>query len=400
MRLVDRRQTSLRVALATGLVAFQAPLSTLINAAARDVQIRAGIGLLPGLAGLLAVAFGIRWLRRRQHAASSVWAPHDDMERLRARNAELEQLVVFGRALGGALEPAAARQVFWRFMPVFAGHRELWMLTRGEEGWESLVHDATAVSARNAELIETIASSALLKMAAAPATDGVIVETDLCFPLVTGDKTVGVVGVQNIPELSLASRETLATAAALMAIAIRHGQLLAQCRESGIRDGLTGCFNRAYAIEALGAELRRSKRTLRPVSALLFDIDELKAINDRCGHLTGDAVLAAVGARLSSMLRGTDVKCRYGDDEFLVVLPDTMLQGAEHVAASLVEALSKMHVTSGGFSVSPTVSIGVTVAPRSETNPNIIIANVEEALYQAKRSGRNQYVSTPLATAV
>jgi diguanylate cyclase (GGDEF)-like protein len=218
--------------------------------------------------------------------------------------------------------------------------------------------------------------------------------------MIVGDIVIGVIGVRQGRAVSRSERHALSAAAALLAIAIRNGQLLAQTRESSIRDSLTGCFNRAYAMEALAAELQRAKRTRRSLSVLMFDIDDFKSANDRFGHLTGDAILAAIGARLASMLRATDVKCRYGGDEFLVILPDTELPGAEHVAAALVAALADLRVPAGMGSLSPTVSLGVTSAAEGEVDPVIIVANADRALYRAKREGRNRYSAVSMAPAV
>jgi diguanylate cyclase (GGDEF)-like protein len=146
-------------------------------------------------------------------------------------------------------------------------------------------------------------------------------------------------------------------------------------------------------MEALGAELRRAKRTRRPLAVLMFDIDRFKEVNDELGHLAGDEVLTTVGARLLTMLRASDVKCRYGGDEFLVILPDTDLAGAEHVAASLIDALGSMRVPFGDAVISTTVSLGVAVAKPAELDCTAVIAEADEALYRAKRAGRNRYTA-------
>src|SRR5207247_10956143 len=103
-------------------------------------------------------------------------------------------------------------------------------------------------------------------------------------------------------------------------IAIRNVQLFLDLEKTAINDALTGCFTRAYGMELIDVELRRAKRSHAPLSVLMFDVDRFKTINDHHGHLAGDAVLAAVGRRLASLLRRTDVRCRYGGDEFLIVL--------------------------------------------------------------------------------
>jgi len=400
VRLIDRNDTSLALALvASALVIFQQPLRVLVDAA-HVVELRYNIDLLPGLTVLVGT-FGFHQYRKRQQALAAEAAAASEAAVARARTVELERLVAFGRALGNALDPAAMRQVFWRYMPIFAGEREVWMLTRKPDGWESALRDATVQTPRPPDELEAIAASALAHPDVQTSEgDGLLIDDDLCFPLTVGDIAIGVVGVRHGRAVSSSERQALSAAAALLAIAIRNNQLLAQTRESSIRDSLTGCFNRAYAMEALTAELQRAKRTRRSLSVLMFDIDEFKSVNDRFGHLTGDAILAAIGGRLASMLRATDVKCRYGGDEFLVILPDTALAGAEHVAAALLASVADLRVPAGAGSISPTVSVGVMTAAEGDLDPMSVVATADRALYRAKREGRNRYSATPLAPAV
>src|SRR5213083_430348 len=147
-------------------------------------------------------------------------------------------------------------------------------------------------------------------------------------------------------------------AAALLAISLRNAQLFHDLREHGLHDGLTGCFNRTHALEVLDTELRRARRSHLPVSLIMFNIDHFKDINDRYGHLCGDAVLAAVGARMREGLRGSDLKCRYGGEEFLVLLPETPLEGAKRVAETLRREIADMKVGWKSESVSITASFG------------------------------------------
>ena len=161
--------------------------------------------------------------------------------------------------------------------------------------------------------------------------DGIEHEEHVCFAMLVGDRVAGVLGLP-VPTSGRAVRHTVAAAAALLAIAVRNAQLFADVRDHSVKDALTGCYNRAYALEFLDGELARSRRSGNPVSLVLFDVDDFKRINDRCGHLCGDNVLAAVGQRLRQVLRRSDIRCRYGGDEFLIVLPDTGESGAARVA--------------------------------------------------------------------
>src|SRR5262245_37142096 len=398
MRLLDRKDTSLAVALVVGaLVIFRQPLHLLIDAA-HGIELRYGIDLLPGLV-LLVGAFAFHAFHKRQQsraAAELAKAEADraaaEMTQERQHSAELERLVALGSALGNALDALALRQVFWRYFPAFSRDRELWALTRTKSGWDHLLRDGRATPTRT-DTLEAIATEALSAPANRDAqAEGILVRDEVCFPMVVGDASLGVVGVRNLPSMSIADRRALGAAVSLLAIAIRNVQLLTQTRESSVRDQLTGCFNRAYAIESLGSELQRSRRTGRPLSVMMFDVEQLKRINDEHGHLAGDALLAAVAAQVTAILRASDIKCRWGGDEFLVILPDTPRSGAEHAGASLTYQVSTVVVPTPSGSVSPTISVGVAVAENGECDPLALVARADAALYKAKQAGRNRFV--------
>jgi diguanylate cyclase (GGDEF)-like protein len=165
--------------------------------------------------------------------------------------------------------------------------------------------------------------------------------------------------------------------------------VLDESRRRAIRDELTGCATRTYGLERLHVELRRSCRTGRPVSILLFDIDGFKAVNDTAGHLTGDLVLESVGAAIRQLVRTSDVCCRIGGDEFLVVLPDTPVQGAQVVAEKLREKVSSLRLDYAG-PAPITISVGYVSADHGETDGLALVHRADKALYAAKRAGRNR----------
>jgi diguanylate cyclase (GGDEF)-like protein len=146
---------------------------------------------------------------------------------------------------------------------------------------------------------------------------------------------------------------------------------------------------RAHALEMVAAELMRARRSHLPVSLIMFDLDRFKAINDRHGHLCGDAVLAEVGARMRASLRSSDLKCRYGGEEFLVLLPETPVEGAHRAADTLRQDLAELEIQWNGKVIRVTSSFGVACARSNEVDPTPLIARADEALYRAKREGRN-----------
>jgi diguanylate cyclase (GGDEF)-like protein len=121
----------------------------------------------------------------------------------------------------------------------------------------------------------------------------------------------------------------------------------------------------------------------------MFDLDRFKDINDNHGHLCGDAVLRGVAERMKAVLRGGDVKCRYGGEEFLILLPDTPLSGAQHVAETLRRDLEEHPVAWSDEVVSVTASFGVTTAVTGEVDALALVARADSGLYLAKESGRN-----------
>ena len=128
----------------------------------------------------------------------------------------------------------------------------------------------------------------------------------------------------------------------------------------------------------------------------MLDLDHFKAINDTCGHLCGDAILAAVDQRIRDVLRDSDTKCRYGGEEFMVLLPDTPRPGALHVAESLRRQLAETSVTWKGSQVSTTASVGLGMALPKEVSATTLLGRADAALYRAKDGGRNQVCEAEL----
>lgn len=157
-------------------------------------------------------------------------------------------------------------------------------------------------------------------------------------------------------------------------------------REKSRLDGLTKVLNRAAFMESLPAEIREAQSTTHPLSGIMLDIDDFKVINDTLGHLVGDRVLQALGRILRANLRRGDIVARYGGEEFIVLLPTCALQKTLAIAEKLRETIEG-HVADGVPKF--TVSIGCGLYQDGET-PDSFIQGVDMALYEAKRSGKNQ----------
>jgi diguanylate cyclase (GGDEF)-like protein len=390
VRLITRNDTTLVVGLIAGtIVVFQRPLRLVWDVAV-DVQQRYNVDLLPALTIFLGV-FIFHESRKRQLAKAAAVVAAAEAAQARKRSEELERLMTFSQALANALDATSLQQALWRHVPAFADEREFWLLTRKLDRWETFLRDTTA-SNRSVEDLESMANRALSPETLLEARrEGITEGEAVCFPMLAGGATVGVFGIHEGSTLTRDERKGLGAAAALIAIAVRNVQLFLETRENSLRDGLTSCFNRGHGLETLDGELRRASRKRQPLSVVMFDIDHFKTINDELGHLRGDDLLRAVGTQLTRVLRSTDVRCRYGGDEFLVILPDTPLLGAQQVAECLRREIATLAMVSGDRRIAVTASLGVASAVGADLSVTALIERVDEALYQAKRTGRNKF---------
>jgi diguanylate cyclase (GGDEF)-like protein len=161
-------------------------------------------------------------------------------------------------------------------------------------------------------------------------------------------------------------------------------------REQSTRDALTGLYNRRYLEETLGRELLLAERNGHPVSVIMGDLDHFKAVNDHYGHLGGDEVLRAFGALLKRHARGSDIYCRYGGEEFLLVLPGMAEEHAAARAELLRGTIEAAPVGFGALTIAVTASFGVATFPRDGQSSDGLIAAADSALYAAKAAGRNR----------
>ncbi|MBL8458734.1 MAG: diguanylate cyclase [Zoogloea sp.] len=167
-------------------------------------------------------------------------------------------------------------------------------------------------------------------------------------------------------------------------------ELQEQLREQANRDPLTGLYNRRYLDSTLERELARCKRGGTPLALILIDIDHFKQVNDTYGHQAGDEVLLRLAAMLASMARAGDVACRYGGEEFLLLMPTMPLASARERAEALRAAFADMEVSFGAFKLRTTVSVGIAAYPGHGISADELIRNADTALYRAKNLGRNR----------
>ena len=224
----------------------------------------------------------------------------------------------------------------------------------------------------------------------------------LCIPLLAQGESVGTLRISgdrpdpDSPEISqeeIAHVRTFAgTVAKQVALAIANLQLRDTLRHQSIRDPLTRLFNRRYLEETLNRELRRAERRGGGLSVLAIDIDHFKRFNDAHGHDGGDAALVAVADTMRGFFRAEDVVCRYGGEEFMVVLDmphDLALKRAEE----LRQAVRALHLSHHGAALGTvTISLGVATSGSGRVSGEGLVAQADAALYAAKRAGRDQVV--------
>lgn len=161
-------------------------------------------------------------------------------------------------------------------------------------------------------------------------------------------------------------------------------------REQSTHDPLTGLYNRRYLEETLARELILAQREGHPVSVIMGDLDHFKAVNDRFGHLAGDEVLRVFGNLMKQQVRGSDSYCRYGGEEFLLLLPRMSAANAARRAEQLRSAMAASPVTYGTASIAVTASFGVATFPQDGRSGDELIAAADSAMYAAKAAGRDR----------
>lgn len=174
------------------------------------------------------------------------------------------------------------------------------------------------------------------------------------------------------------------------AVALR--QSVSNTLAMAVTDDLTGLYNRRYFDRHLGLMLEKAQSQDRDMAVMLIDMDYFKSVNDTHGHDTGDAVLKEFADRLRRNIRGVDLACRFGGEEFVVLMPDTDFRQAQGVAERVRAAVAERSFAGGGGPLDVTVSVGLALNEYPTDTPEVILKRADVALYRAKREGRNRVV--------
>ena len=199
-----------------------------------------------------------------------------------------------------------------------------------------------------------------------------------------------------IERMSTEDRLVLQAVSSELVVAVENSQLYKLTKRLSITDELTGLYNYRYLQQRLEDEIERARRYGRSLSLLMLDADDFKKFNDTHGHIAGDRALAEIGGALRLAVREIDVSCRYGGEEFAVLLPETDAEGAFVVAEKVRESVAfhSFADSEGERGVHLTVSIGLATYPALAANREELLRQADDALYQAKTTGRDR-VRTP-----
>jgi diguanylate cyclase (GGDEF)-like protein len=208
-------------------------------------------------------------------------------------------------------------------------------------------------------------------------------------------ETLGVLHVQSQHEENLdeAKRQLAYTVVEQAGMALSNLKLREALREQSIRDPLTGLYNRRYMEEVLKQQLSRVTRQLHPLGIIMIDIDHFKLFNDTHGHAAGDALLRELSRFLQSHIRGEDIACRYGGEEFTLIMPDASLEAARQRAELLRQEARHLRWRDAGQSHEAiTLSAGIAIYPQHGRTIENVLRAADAALYQAKQEGRDRVI--------
>lgn len=222
----------------------------------------------------------------------------------------------------------------------------------------------------------------------------------LCVPMNANGELTGIMilfGENNTASSSLPVsarvEESATEVIEKIGLAIANIRLRDTLRHNSIIDALTGLYNRRYMEETLRREIARAERVDKPIGVMMLDLDHFKRFNDTYGHDAGDLVLREAAQAMKKIARRSDFACRFGGEEFTVVMPEADTSILMARAKAIQHEIRSINLSYGGRSLGPiTVSIGIAVFPHSGTTSELIVKAADDALYQAKANGRDQVV--------
>ena len=260
--------------------------------------------------------------------------------------------------------------------------------------------DCWALRRGKAHAVGNSGSEPICRHITHPPSDGY-----LCVPMMSQGKALGTLCLLKSPdnvhqskEILLLSKESVMQQLAIafarqVELALANLKLRETLHNQAIRDPLTGLFNRRYLEESLKREIYRAERKGTSLGIIMLDIDHFKRFNDTHGHAAGDALLHELGKFLKAHIRGADIACRYGGEEFTLILPDVSVEDARQRAEQLRERVRYLIVQDNNQTLNGvTLSLGVAVFPLNGSTMEAVLRAADLALYRAKHEGRNRVV--------
>ena len=222
--------------------------------------------------------------------------------------------------------------------------------------------------------------------------------SELCIPLLSFGQTVGVLCLESaqVNAFDPGDIPPLESVADICANAIQNAHYFERVKHMAYVDGLTGAYNRRYFETRVQEEIERAKRYTGAMSLIMVDLDHFKRLNDEFGHLMGDDVLRQISTTFSQNLRKVDVACRYGGEEFAIIVPETTGEDAYYVAEKLRKVVH--NTVFPGLPRPVTITAGVASYPANGSNRDELIKAADAALYAAKQAGRNTVVAAQSMT--
>ena len=228
--------------------------------------------------------------------------------------------------------------------------------------------------------------------------------TYLCIPILAQGESMGILHFQatdDAPTLADSEMSFKTTFAGQVGLSVANIRLREALRAQSIKDPLTGLYNRRYLTEALARETRRAARGQQSVGILMLDLDHFKKFNDTYGHDAGDAVLRETASFLVKSVRAEDIVCRFGGEEFVIILPVADLKASRNRAERIRAKLHDLTVIHEGRSLGMiTVSVGLAAFPDHGSDPQLLLEAADAALYRAKNEGRDRVAVAEITAAV
>jgi len=378
-------------------------------------SILAGIGFLVGSLAVVIVLFGflIRDAKRRQQMERRVFSTNSQLEitvlTLKKRAAEASLLISAREELQLCTNAAQAHEAVVRYcLQLLPSTNVALLLVNNSRN----VVEIASSSPGETRLLDAFSldgccglRSGRLRWRKPGESEvhcghfqGTPPDNYLCIPLSAQGDTLGILYIECPTSLIgidvERNKESLEELAEMAAMSIAGLNLRERLEHQSIRDGLTDLFNRHFMEISLDREVRRAARNRAELSVLMLDVDHFKLFNDSFGHEAGDSALRGVADIFRQSVRAEDIICRYGGEEFVIILPETDQHAALERAEAIREQVSRMSIRFRGEALGQfTISIGLATYPKSGETLGELLRSSDRALYAAKHGGRNQVVA-------